>query len=171
MSGFLSENGRRPVRPAALPLLDRLMDAEPELPVDRPVSAREALAQLRRSVHRDVEALLNARRPWRSIADAASPLRLSPVCYGMPDFAAGAFNDRRQREMLRREVEDTIRHFEPRLAEVKVMLVDEGTLLRNTLQLRIEAQLRTYPVPEPVVFDTVIDTTTADVTLNPLYGT
>jgi type VI secretion system protein ImpF len=120
-------------------------------------------------VHRDLEALLNARRPWRSVPDTTPALRLSPLGYGMPDFTAGAFNERRQREALRLEVEETIRQFEPRLTQVQVQLADDGDLLRATLRLRIDALLRMDPAPEPIVFDTVVDTTTSDVTLRPLY--
>ena len=36
-------------------------------------------------------------------------------------------------------------------------------LLRTTLRLRIDALLRTDPAPEPIIFDTMVDTTTADV--------
>lgn len=161
---------RRATRPFEVPLLDRLMDAEPERERDRPTSAAESLAQLRRSVHRDVEALLNARRPWRSLPGGLDALRVSPVQYGMPDFTAGAFNDRRQRERLCAEIQETIRRFEPRLEQVQVRLTHEVSLLRPTLQLRIDALLRTHLVAEPIIFDTTIDTTTADVMLNPLYG-
>lgn len=155
--------------PARLPLLDRLMDPEPDRAADAPLSAAETVERLRRSVHRDLEALLNARRPWRSVPDTTPALRLSPLGYGIPDFTAGAFNDRRQREALRAEVEETIRRFEPRLTQVQVQLADDGDLLRSTLRLRIDALLRVDPAPEPIVFDTVVDTTTADVTLRPLY--
>ena len=160
---------QRVTRPAQMPLLDRLLDLEPERGTDGSVTAVETVERLRRSVHRDLEALLNARRPWRSVTDAVPALRLSPVGYGIPDFTAGAFNDRRQREALRAEVEETIRRFEPRLAQVQVQLADDGDLLRTTLRLRIDALLRVDPAPEPIVFDTVVDTTTADVTLRPLY--
>ena len=155
---------------AALPLLDRLIDLEPEQARDTPMSAAETLAFLRSVVARDVEALLNARRPWRSIPENCATLRLSPLGYGIPDFTAGTFNDRRQREALRVELEETIRRFEPRLADVRVVLVDDGNTLRTTLRLRIVALLRVHPAPEPISFDTAIDTTTADVTLNPLWG-
>ncbi|HVJ51865.1 MAG TPA: type VI secretion system baseplate subunit TssE [Aliidongia sp.] len=160
---------RQNARPAQASLLDRLMDAEPERPRDAPISAAESVAQLRRSVHRDVEALLNARRPWRSVPDEMKALRLSPLGFGIPDFTAGAFNDRRQREILRAEIEDTIRRYEPRLTQVQVQLADDGDLLRATLHLRIDALLRMDPAPEPIIFDTTVDTTTADVTLRPLY--
>lgn len=163
-------DGRLGEHPAERPLLDRLFDADPENLLDPPVSAAESHAQLCRSVHRDVEALLNARRPWRSVPDRLSPLQLSPLGYGMPDFAAGAFNDRRQKETLRTEVENTIRRFEPRLTEIQVHLVGDGNMLGTTLQLRIQALLRVRPAPEPILFDTLIDTTTSDVTLSSLYG-
>jgi type VI secretion system protein ImpF len=163
-----TSQARRGVRPVEIPLLDRLLDSEPGPQHDRAMSPAETVALLRRAVHRDVEALLNARRPWRSVPAGLAALRLSPLAYGMPDFTAGALNDRRQREILRAEIEETIRRFEPRLAQVQVRLVDEGNLLRTTLQLRIDALLRTHPAPEPIVFDTAVDTTTADVVLNPL---
>jgi type VI secretion system protein ImpF len=168
MSGL--GTSRRPTRPFEAPLFDRLMDAEPEREHDRPSSPAESLALLRRSVHRDVEALLNARRPWRSLPSGLDALRVSPVQYGMPDFTAGAFNERRQRERLCSEIEETIRRFEPRLEQVQVRLTHEVSLLHPTLQLRIDAVLLAHLTADPIVFDTTIDTTTADVTLNPLYG-
>jgi type VI secretion system protein ImpF len=156
-------------RPIEAPLLDRLMDAEPERAQDRALSPAETVTQLRLAVHRDVEALLNARRPWRSAPERLTELRLSPFGYGMPDFTAGAFNDRQQREVLRAEIEETIRRFEPRLTQIQVHLADEGNLLGATLKLRIDALLRTHPAPEAIIFDTAVDTTTAEFVLNPLY--
>jgi type VI secretion system protein ImpF len=152
---------------AAAPLLDRLMDAQPEQARDRPLAPASTVAQLRNAVRRDVEALLNARRPWRSVPDRFAALRVSPLGYGIPDFTAGAFNDKLQQESLRAEIETTIRRFEPRLAHVQVELTDEPSPLTATLTLRISALLRVDPEPEHVVFDTMLDTTTADVVLRP----
>ena len=165
-----SLGARRSPAPVQAPLLDRLMDAEPDRASDRAASPAETVAQLRRAVHRDLEALLNARRPWRSVPDRLAALRLSPLAYGMPDFTAGAYNDRQQREVLRAEIEETIRRFEPRLTQVRVRLSDDGNLLRATLRLSIDALLLVHPAPEPIIFDTTVDTTTADVVLNPVYG-
>ena len=86
----------RPARPTArvqLPLLDRLIDDAPDQERDPPMSAAEAMAALRNSVRRDLEALLNARRRWRSWPARLTELASSPLGYGIPDFAAGAFND------------------------------------------------------------------------------
>lgn len=144
-------------------LLDRLLDAHPDQARDRVPSAADTVARLRAAVHRDVEFLLNARRPWRSVAWPA--LRTSPLGYGISDFTAGAFNDRREREVLRAEIEDAIRRFEPRLAQVQVQVAEDASPLRATLALRIDALLLMEPLPEAISFDTLIDTTTADVTL------
>ena len=48
-------------------------------------------------------------------------------------------------------------------------LLDDGNKLRTTLRLRIDAMLRVQPAPEPVVFDTAVDITTADVTVHPSW--
>ncbi len=148
-----------------LPLLDRLIDVEPDLLADRPLSASAAVAALRASIRNDLEALLNTRRCWRSWDPALAELRLSPVGFGLPDFAGGAFNDPRRREELRQEVEACIRRFEPRFASVSVVLVDAGERLSATLRLRIEALLHAEPAPEPITFDTLIDPMTTDVTV------
>jgi type VI secretion system protein ImpF len=155
---------------AAAPLLDRLMDAHPEREQDRALPAASTVIELRNSVRRDVEALLNARRPWHSVPDRFATLRLSPLGYGIPDFTAGAFNDRLQQESLRAEIETTIRRFEPRLAHVQVELADKPSPFTATLMLRISALLRVEPEPEPVIFDTILETTTADVTVRPPEG-
>jgi type VI secretion system protein ImpF len=145
-----------------LPLLDRLIDDAPDALQDAPVSAAEALAVLRRSLRRDIEALLNARRRWRSWPAGYEELTVSPVGYGVSDFAAGAFNDPAQRNRLCLQVEDAIRRYEPRLAQVRVIEID-ATPLESTLRLRIEGLLRTEPAPEPIAFDTLIEAATAEV--------
>ena len=157
-------SGRR--AKAGASLLDRLLDARPDQARDRPQSAAETVAQLRAALHRDVECLLNARRPWRSVA--WPELRTSPLGYGISDFTAGAFNDQHEREALRAEIEEAIRRFEPRLTQVQVQVAEDTSPLRATLMLRINALLRMEPLPEAISFDTLIDTTTADVTLRPV---
>lgn len=166
--GRTGESGRGgPGLRAQLPLLDRLIDDSPGQERDPPLSGAEALAILRRSVRRDLEALLNARRRWKSWPVALSELEQSPLGFGIPDFTSGAFNDERRREQLRGEIEDIIRRFEPRFATVRVSLIDNAGALESTLRLRIEALLHAEPAPDPMTFDTLIDTTTADVFVKP----
>jgi type VI secretion system protein ImpF len=157
MSGQGGRRERAELR-AQLPLLDRLLDDAPDEQRDRVLSNLQVLEALRASVRRDLQSLLNARRRWRSWPASLRELAASPVGYGLPDFAAGAFGDPTRREALRREVEETIRRFEPRFLSLKVQLLDANDAMSGTLRLRIDALLDADPAPEPVGFDTLLDT-------------
>ncbi len=148
---------------AQLPLLDRLMDDAPDRDRDPNLSNAEVLEKLREAVRRDLQSLLNARRRWRSWPAGLRELATSPIGYGLPDFSSGAFGDPARRELLRRDVEDTIRRFEPRFLQLKVALVEAEDELTGTLRLRIEALLDADPAPEPVGFDTLLDVARDDV--------
>jgi type VI secretion system protein ImpF len=164
--GRLGEDGSS----IELPLIDRLIDDSPDTVRERPLPPAETMAVLRRSVRRDLEALLNARRRWRSWPSELAELAVSPIGYGISDFSAGAFNDPARRDELRLEVEETIRRFEPRLTHVSVAAVDSADGLEATLRLRIEAMLRAEPAPEPIAFDTLVDATTAEVQVRATAG-
>ncbi|MGA3001273.1 MAG: type VI secretion system baseplate subunit TssE [Acetobacteraceae bacterium] len=158
MSGRGGPAGQtNPVR-VQLPLLDRLIDDAPDRERDPPMAATEAMQHLRQSVRRELEALLNARRRWKSPPRELSELAGSPIGYGIPDFAAGVFNNQGERDRLRLEIEATIRRFEPRFLSVRVHLTDNEQRLDASLRLRIEAVLHAEPAPEQVTFDTIVDT-------------
>ena len=164
MSGYGAPGRRdRVEQRAQLPLLDRLMDDAPDSERDQVLSNSEILEKLREAVRRDLQSLLNARRRWRSWPPALRELATSPVGYGLPDFSSGAFGDPARRDLLRRDVEDTIRRFEPRFLSLKVHLVEGDDVLSGTLRLRIEAMLDADPAPEPIGFDTLLDTARDDV--------
>jgi type VI secretion system protein ImpF len=153
---------RLPLR-AQLPLIDRLIDEAPEKTQDAPISPSEAMVILRRSVRRDIEALLNSRRRWRSWQTTFKEISVSPLNYGIPDCTAGRFHGASERDVLRREIEDTIRRFEPRFRSVRVTLSAQDERKEATLRLRIQAVLHAEPAPEPISFDTIVDPATADV--------
>jgi type VI secretion system protein ImpF len=139
-------------------VLDRLMNRGS---ATRGLTVRE----LQASVRRDVEALLNARRPWAPIPDRFAPLRQTILGYGLPDYASGAFNAPAEREALCREIATAIRLFEPRLTHVSVTLRDRTDSMDPLLRIRIEALLRAEEADEPVAFDSLLDSTTADMIL------
>ena len=166
MSGRPSPTNRQQARVQS-PLLDRLIDDAPDQTRDPSLSAADSMLALRNSVRRDLEALLNARRRWRSWPAHMTQLTTSPIGYGIPDFAAGAFSDAQRREELRLEIEATIRRFEPRFLSVRVHLVEGQDKLEALLRLRIEAVLHAEPAPESVTFDTLVDPITDDVMVRP----
>jgi type VI secretion system protein ImpF len=161
--GGRGEAARRGGPRAQLPLLDRLIDEEPEQERDPPMSSLDALAVLRMSVRRDLEALLNGRRRWLSWPSELSELASSAVGFGIPDFTSGALNDGVRRESLRQEVEASIRRFEPRMHSVRVSVIESDNKLEATLRLRIDGLLQVDQAREEVVFDTTVDSTTSDV--------
>lgn len=163
MSGRAGSTARSASARVQAPLLDRLIDDAPDRERDGAISAADSLMALRNAVRRDLEALLNARRRWRSWPARMRELATSPIGYGIPDFASGALGEQGRREELRREVEDTIRHFEPRFLSVRVALIDPKDRLETVLRLRIEAVLHAEPAPEAVTFDTLVDPVTDDV--------
>ena len=166
MSGAFGAPGtRRPPQRARLPLLDRLLDADPNIPDGPPPSAAVALEALRTAVRRDLEALLNARRRRRPLPPELTELTLSPLNYGIPDPTSGAFAVPELRAALTREVEATIRRFESRLLSVSVSLANEADELDTALRLKVDAVLRADPVPEPVSFETLLEPVTRDVTV------
>jgi type VI secretion system protein ImpF len=167
MSGRTAPGVRGAPARVQAPLLDRLIDRAPGEQRDPPVSAPDSMVALRNSVRQDLEALLNARRRWRSWPAHLTELATSPIGYGIPDFAAGAFNDAGRREELRLEIEATIRRFETRFLSVRVQLIDTRDRLDTTLRLRIEAVLYAEPAPEAVAFDTLVDPTTDAVVVRP----
>jgi type VI secretion system protein ImpF len=61
---------------------------------------------------------------------------------------------------LRRAVEDAIRRFEPRLIDVRVTSHEVADAFDRTLRLTVEAWLAKDPEPIPVVFDTVVESST-----------
>jgi type VI secretion system protein ImpF len=164
MKSLTGRNERATDGPALrLSLLDRLIDEAPDKPDEPTLSNAEVIGHLRNNLRRDLEALLNAHRRWRSVPQGYDELSQSPLAWGIADLAAGAFNDPRKREELRFEIENAIRTFETRLARVRVNLLDPNNTLSSTLRLRIDGLLRVETEAEPIAFDTLINAASAGV--------
>jgi type VI secretion system protein ImpF len=138
-------------------LLDRLLDDDPGSQQEAPQHRAQVLRELKHSVRRDLENLLNTR--WRCVgwpADMAE-LDLSLVNYGIPDFTGAALATVGNREELVRTIQEAIRRFEPRLRRVKVELLDKDDPEQRTMRFRIDAILMADPDPEQVVFDSLLE--------------
>jgi type VI secretion system protein ImpF len=135
-------------------VLDRLIDDAPSAPSE-PASARSTrVGELKQTVRRDLEWLLNTRRTLE-IPPGLPHLEKSLVGYGLPDITSASLSNPHDRARLRRSVEETIARFEPRLSQVRVVL-DESRERERALRFRIEAVLNVEPNPEPVAFDSVL---------------
>lgn len=136
-------------------VLDRLLDYEPELSREPPASRAKSLRQLKQSVKRDLEWLLNTRRYAEELSPELKELNESMAVYGLPDFTAASVKSPGDQKMMRRSLENAIRIFEPRLEDLIVTLEPLDGIER-VMRFRIDARLKVEPAPEPVTFDTVL---------------
>jgi len=140
-----------------LSVLDRLIDREPMAQGEAPLSRGQSIRIMKNAVRRDLEWLLNSRSIAFQPDEALKEVNLSLYVYGLPDFSSYAAATAADQAKLLREILGTIKLFEPRLADVRLIPVEmPGTGLKE-FKLRIEAMLRMDPSPEPVSFDTVIE--------------
>ncbi len=137
-------------------VLDRLIDLNPDVPTDPPASRSQSVRQLKASLRRDLEWLLNTRRNPEEVPETYEELFRSLCNYGLPDLTSMALNSPRDRQRLLRHIEQTIEIFESRLAGVRVRAVDNISLGPRIVRFQIEALLKMDPAPEQVLFDTVL---------------
>jgi type VI secretion system protein ImpF len=150
----------RPDQPLAPSVLDRLLDDDPAVSVEAPRNRTQLLGDLKQSVRRDLEDLLNTRRRNLVLPAGLKELGTSLVAYGVPDFSGAGPATAKDRDAFCRQVEAVIRANEPRLLRVAVELAATPEQADRTLRFRIEALLRADPAPEPVTFDTALEAAT-----------
>jgi len=141
----------RPVLPS---LLDRLLDFEPEKHEDSPVDRKQSVKNFKLSLQRDLEWLLNTRRVSEAPPGTSEELGLSLYCYGLPEFSNVDITT--IASVLENRIETAITTFEPRLTNVRVTMPTAPTQER-TAHFVVEAILLINPVPERVVFNTVLE--------------
>src|SRR5437773_228098 len=99
----------KPDRPLVPSVLDRLLDDEPETKRDPPRGRHQVLRELKVSVRRDLEDLLNTRRRCGSWPADLAELERSLVNYGVPDFAGANMGSAERREEFCGLLENVLR--------------------------------------------------------------
>ena len=141
-------------------VLDRLLDDSPEAEQESPYNRFQSFLQLKERIARDLEAMLNSRQQaLEEIPAEFAEVSRSLLTYGLPDILSLNVLNEQDRYRLRRTLEQTIMTFEPRLERVRVTLTPPQPYERR-LHFRVEALLLVKPVPEPVVFDTMLQLNT-----------
>jgi type VI secretion system protein ImpF len=136
-------------------LLDRLIDPDSMGTTARTGYTIERFIQ---SVQRDLEDLLNTRRALVEDADAYPEAGRSIVAYGLPDVTSLNANKEEQWTQVGRQMERMIARFEPRLGQVRAVVVPPRPGA-SAVQFQIEAKLSVDPSPE-VAFVTLLDLNT-----------
>ena len=138
-------------------VLDRLIDTDPHSAAEPSFTWAQSVRELKRALRRDLEWLLNTRRIVEPAPEGFNELRESLYHFGLPDVTSASAESPDTRNWLRRQVEETITLFEPRLASVRVTVAAVGEIARREVRFVVEALLRMEPSPEQVVFDTVLE--------------
>lgn len=136
-------------------VLDRLLDFEPKSSHEAPKSRSRSLRELKQSVKRDLEWLLNTRCHTLGFDENLEEIYKSVIAYGLPDFTGVSVRNRLEQKRLNDALEAAIKNFEPRFIGLKVTL-EPISSTDKALKFHIEAQLDIEPTPEPIAFDTVL---------------
>lgn len=137
-------------------ILDRLIDNEPRVSRE-PVQYRLVnLGQIKASVIRDLEHLLNSRRHILEPPTSYKEVNNSLFVYGLKDYTSLNPKSVSVKQQLRQDIEKTITRFEPRLKNVTVHF-EKPSEKERRFKFRITGLLVIEPITEPVTFDTYFD--------------
>lgn len=140
--------------PIELPILDRLLDDNPDESADRRRTRRQSVQQLRMGVCRDIEVLLNTRRCFFRPASLYEQLPRSLMNYGLRDLTNEASGDL-DTDGLARIIRSAVTAREPRLENVTVAV--ESGRDERVIRFKVSALLRMRESADNIVFETQIE--------------
>jgi len=132
-------------------LLDRLIDVD-----DWPTTRSNSMRMYRDSLKRDVEWLLNTRRPPIDNIQNYPKASASVIHFGLTDINAFTGSAERDENALLASILQSLREFEPRIESPRVFLVRNDTANRH-IRFHIEGRIQFDNVPEDITFDTILE--------------
>ena len=133
-------------------VLDRLLDD-----ADAPRAHAMRIGDVRASIRRDLERLLNTRQRCVAAPRDLDELDSSVFGYGLPDLLAMDMAAEEDRFTFMKTVEEIIKKHDRRFREVHTHLLKNSDETDNTLRFRIEAVVQLSAASEQIVFDSVVD--------------
>jgi type VI secretion system protein ImpF len=145
-----------PEQTVTLSVIDRLIDQAPGNNAEAAPTRAQSIRQLKASLRRDLEWLLNTRRTPFPAGSEFSELDHSLYNFGLPDITSLSWDSSRDRLRLTRMIEQALSAFEPRISRLKVIPIESISGARHVLRFQIEGLLEMDPAPEHISFDTVL---------------
>jgi len=145
-------------------VLDRLLVGADDS--QRPGGA-QTLGEVRETVRRDLQDLLNTRPRCQSWPASLKELSDSLADYGAPDFTGPNLSAPANHMAFRRVLQRVVETFEPRLKSVNVQLMTKADQLNRTLAFRIRAMLCIEPFQEEIAFDSTVEPLSASFAVSP----
>lgn len=147
-------------------LFDKLFDDDVRARGSSGVVEFLSIDQVKESVARDLEALLNSRLVMSEEALKPYPeCRRSILNYGLNDFSGLSLANSFDRAFVCRSLEDAIDRHEPRLTQVRARL-EMDYYASSKLHFAISALLIVHPAEEPVNFDAMLQPSTLQYTVS-----
>lgn len=137
-------------------LLDRLTEGGSA--AAQPAGMRFSIEQMKETVGRDIEAILNSRPAWRPCDLAAFPhAARSVITLGLPDITSLSFGRDADRRLIVEAIRSALTLGDSRLSNVQVSVREAGASMSvDRLVFSIRANVRLNPGTEAVNFDAVI---------------
>ena len=152
-----------PEQTVTLSVLERLVDRDPSVAAEPSLTRAQSVRQLKASLRRDLEWLLNTRRRPDAVESEFKELEQSLFNYGLPDISNMSWDSARDRARVSRLIEKTIATFEPRIKRLKVVAAEGAAGAKHVLRFQIEGLLDMDPAPEHISFDTVLQLSSGDI--------
>ena len=124
---------------------------------------RVSVAQLKSSIRRDLEDLLNTRQCSISLPPGLGRLDSSLVNYGVPDPLGYDLSSPERIESFREQIEMVIRRFETRFTRVSISLPKDRGIPDRILRFRIEAAMYVELRPELLIFSLQVEPSTRQI--------
>jgi type VI secretion system protein ImpF len=151
-------------------VLERLIDRDPLLGADPPVSRAASVRQLKASLRRDLEWLLNTRRTPTPATSDFPEVEKSLYNFGLADMTSFSWDSSRDRGRLSRMIEQTVNLFEPRITGLKVLALESAPGAQHVLRFQIQGLLDMDPAPEHISFDTVLQLSSGEYQIRGDFG-
>ena len=139
--------------PISLSVLDRLSDAG-----EKPTTYAASVRALKESIRRDLEELLNTRRPPAAVLEGFEQAARTVLNYGLAELSSLTPSSTHGAKEVQHAVERCLAEFEPRLRDVTVEVLRREQTARE-IRLHIEAKIPMRPSAAAVSFDTMLDLT------------
>src|SRR5580693_101202 len=130
-----------PEQTVSLSFLDRLIDLDPKSANEGPSTRAKSVRQLKTSLRRDLEWLLNSRRRPDAAGKEFRELEKSLFNYGLEDVTAMSWVSYKDRVSLTKMIEQAVSVFEPRISRIKVVSLDSTPGAKHVLRFQIEGLL------------------------------
>lgn len=144
-------------------IIDRLFDDEPHIQTEQKVEHHQLLKQMRASIRRDLESLLNSRYYLIQPSSEFTEIDKSIFNYGLPDLTTVNIMNVERRNAFIKQLENTLKTYEPRFKSVKISFLENEDEIDRTLRFRIDTVIYADPAPEVVIYDSTLDSVTRTV--------